>query len=109
MISHFKALIFLCFLLTSFLTYADESHLNSSSETFSHLCIPFDQIFISQDGIFAEIEYYGLTPIKSVTWLQDGLCLITYNDPQCRHPLYCPNCGGCSPRNNCPNRCKCSR
>ncbi len=108
-LSYFKVFIFLITILTTFSSIAKTEIDSYIEDTDKHqIYVTIDRIIILNEGIYVDLEHGGLVPVKNVTWLQDGLCLIVlYRDPDCGHAVYCPNCGGCNPRNRCPSRCKC--
>ena len=67
-----------------------------------------DQIIVLPEGIFYISESSDLISVKSIEFFSDGLFLVTaLRDPACGHTIYCPDCGGCYPRNRCVYRCKC--
>jgi hypothetical protein len=107
--THFKTLIFLGIVLMTCSAVAYESKINLHAEDVEcqSYVTTIDRIIMTNEGIFVDLDSMGMIPISSITWLQNGHCLITYKDPDCGHTVYCTKCGGCDPTNRCQYRCKC--
>lgn len=109
------ALLFTSVFSESFAFYYSSDHeflcdnQNDTGEEVRKIYVSEDQILINSSGIFIDLgEKETLILVDNLFYDDGGIfTIVRGEEPRCGHGAAC-KCGGCSPRNVCPYRCKCA-